>query len=181
MGRDTRHRTQRKTVIAAHENRQGVFHLHRSLPSFGQCLRPAKRFGEVMNDGVGTVWGLGQGCRGNIAPVADLMSQGFQRPGDTGRPIGGGPHQTSGAALASIGALLGLIIALTVFAGPVMRHAEAAAGQLHERRAYIVAVLGTEAVLDPLTAEPMNEGAAEIITPEADPTTGEPATDEEEG
>ncbi|WP_333826933.1 monovalent cation/H+ antiporter subunit D [Pararhodobacter sp.] len=83
-------------------------------------------------------------------------------------------HAHPGAALASIGALLGLIIALTVLAGPVMRHAEAAAEQLHERNAYIVAVLGAAEVLDPLTAEPMaQEGEAD--------TTPQTATDEEEG
>jgi len=82
-------------------------------------------------------------------------------------------HAHPGAALASIGALLGLIIALTVLAGPVMRHAEAAAEQLHERNAYIVAVLGAAEVLDPLTAEPMaQEGEAD--------TSPQTTTDEEE-
>ena len=83
-------------------------------------------------------------------------------------------HVHPGAAVASIGAMLGLIIALTVLAGPVMRHAEAAAEQLHERQAYIVAVLGADAVLDPLTGAPMVEEDA--AAPEA-----EPETDEEEG
>lgn len=84
-------------------------------------------------------------------------------------------HVHPGAAVASIGAMLGLIIALTVFAGPVMRHAEAAAAQLHEREAYIRAVLGSVAVLDPLTGAPM---VAEDDGDDAPPPT---ATDEEEG
>jgi len=83
-------------------------------------------------------------------------------------------HVHPGAALASIGALLGLIIALTVLAGPVMRQAEATAAQLHERNAYIVAVLGAPVVLDPLTAAPM---AGETLDMPAE----DAATEEEEG
>lgn len=86
-------------------------------------------------------------------------------------------HVHPGAALASIGALLGLIIVLTVFAGPVMRQAEATAAQLHDRQAYIMAVLGSATVLDPLTGAPMVDEDASA--PETAPV--EPATDEEEG
>ncbi|KPQ08557.1 MAG: multicomponent K+:H+ antiporter subunit PhaD [Rhodobacteraceae bacterium HLUCCA12] len=54
-----------------------------------------------------------------------------------------------GAALASIGAMLGLIVALTVLAGPMMRQAEATAAQLHDRQAYIEAVLGPAPTANP--------------------------------
>jgi len=83
-------------------------------------------------------------------------------------------HIHPGAALASIGALLALIVALTVLAGPVMQHAEATAAQLHDRNAYIVAVLGAPEVIDPPTAEPMAQDAV-------DDPAGTAPTEEEEG
>ena len=47
---------------------------------------------------------------------------------------------------ASLGALLALLVACSVFAGPLSRFAQAAAAQLFERQAYIGAVLGARAV-----------------------------------
>jgi len=90
-------------------------------------------------------------------------------------------HLSPGAALASIGVMLGLIVALTVFAGPVMRHTEATAAQLHERQAYIVAVLGSASVLDPITGAPMVEEPETEVPVTDQPATDEPATDQEEG
>jgi len=71
-----------------------------------------------------------------------------------------------GLALAAIGGMLALIVALTVFSGPTMRLAEATAAQLHDRQAYVAAVLGepTLALLNPVDP---------LVTP-ADPT--DPAT-----
>lgn len=63
-------------------------------------------------------------------------------------------HPQPGLALAAIGAMLALVVGLTVFAGPTMRLAEATADQLHDRSAYVGAVLGapTVALLAPRPA-----------------------------
>ena len=57
---------------------------------------------------------------------------------DTPEPEG--PAQP--LALGAVGLLLGLIIAMTVFAGPLMHWLEGTANQLHDAGAYIDAVLG---------------------------------------
>lgn len=69
------------------------------------------------------------------------------------------------AAIGSIIALLALIAVLTVFAGPMMRVAEATAAQLHGRDAYIEAVLGARPdqpeEIDTTRSEPSENEAAE--------------------
>jgi multicomponent K+:H+ antiporter subunit D len=69
------------------------------------------------------------------------------------------------AAIGSIIALLALIAVLTVFAGPMMRVAEATAAQLHGRDAYIEAVLGARPdqpeEIDATRSEPSETEAAE--------------------
>jgi multicomponent K+:H+ antiporter subunit D len=76
-------------------------------------------------------------------------------------------HPNPGLALGSIGAMLALVVALTVFAGPAMRVADATAAQLHDRQAYVGAVLGTPvlAVLNPVApeaaAEPETDAAVQ--------------------
>jgi multicomponent K+:H+ antiporter subunit D len=93
----------------------------------------------------------------------------------TGTPVPSEPrgntladHPQPGLALGAIGAMLALVVALTVFAGPAMRLAEATANQLHDRQAYVGAVLGA-----PVVAAWMPEAA-----PEAEPVTPEPATED---
>ena len=61
-------------------------------------------------------------------------------PEARGNPLAEQPQPAT--ALAGVLVMLGLIVGLTFLAGPVMRHAEATAAQLHERQGYIEAVLG---------------------------------------
>lgn len=53
------------------------------------------------------------------------------------------PGSTSGIGLGAIGGMLALIVALTVFAQPVTRFAQATSAQLYHPQSYIHAVLGT--------------------------------------
>lgn len=82
-----------------------------------------------------------------------------------------------GWALGSIGAMLALIVAMTVLAGPLMRAAEAAAAQIHQRDAYIVAVLGPAALPAP-PSEAAAEDVAETGGPEAADEDTTPADEE---
>lgn len=96
------------------------------------------------------------------------------------RGAAGGPapapadQPAPGAALGAAGALIALVVALTVFAGPAMRLAEATAAQLHDRRDYIAAVLGTAsaAALVPEAAEPDAAVPEAGSGPETGPETG---------
>jgi len=78
-------------------------------------------------------------------------------------------------ALAAAGSLLALIVALTVFAGPTMRLAEATADQLHARQDYVAAVLGAP-IAAGLVAAPAP--LAEAEAPEAAADGPEPAAEE---
>lgn len=73
-------------------------------------------------------------------------------------------HPQPGLALGAAGALLAATVALTVFAGPAMRFAEATADQLYARTPYVTAVLGT-----PQAATVAAE-APDAETPAANPT-----------
>ena len=71
----------------------------------------------------------------------------FWLPNDENSPkhseFQGEPGATSGWGLAALGSMLALIVALTVFAAPANRYAQATAAQLYTPSAYILAVLGT--------------------------------------
>lgn len=71
----------------------------------------------------------------------------FWLPNDAASPktaeFVGEPGGTSGWGLAVLGAMLALIVALTVFAAPATRFAQATAAQLYTPATYILAVLGT--------------------------------------
>ena len=71
----------------------------------------------------------------------------FWLPHDASSPrdssFQGEPGGTSGWGLAALGAMLAMIVALTVFAGPALRVAQATAAQLYAPQTYILGVLGT--------------------------------------
>lgn len=64
---------------------------------------------------------------------------------------------TPGLALAAMGALLAASVVLTVFAGPAMEVAQATADQLHDRRAYVAAVMGEASLGALMPAQPAEE------------------------
>ncbi|MFN3952881.1 MAG: monovalent cation/H+ antiporter subunit D [Pararhodobacter sp.] len=88
-------------------------------------------------------------------------------------------HLSPGWGLGAIGAMLALIVAATVFAGPLMRYAEDTAAQLHAREGYIVAVLGVNGIVDPLGAEPAPLDMPADATPAPPPEDAEPAGEED--
>ena len=71
----------------------------------------------------------------------------FWKPHDASAPPPGDfevtPGATSGWGLGTLGALLAMIVALTVFAGPATRFTQSTATQLFNTNEYIYAVMGT--------------------------------------
>jgi multicomponent K+:H+ antiporter subunit D len=86
------------------------------------------------------------------------------------RPRRHGEHAHEGMALTAIGALLAMVVALTVAAGPVVRVLDATADQLYARSPYIEAVMGPQPVPGPAQIEAGPEAG-----PDADPAPADPA------
>jgi len=105
-----------------------------------------------------------------------------QAPPSAVRSQGLSDQPQPGWALAAVGAMLALIVALTALSGPAMRLAEATAAQLHARDAYVGAVLGTPAIALVLPAPDASPDAAADpgATADADADAG-PDTDASAG
>ncbi len=98
------------------------------------------------------VWGWAIVLTTSLLAIAGFSRVGsslFWKPYDAKTPPPDGfevvPGTTSGVALGVLGLLLGLIVALTVFAGPMTRYTQSAAAQLMNPVEYIHAVMGTPA------------------------------------
>ena len=98
------------------------------------------------------VWGWGFVLATSLIAVVGFARAGsalFWKPHDAKAPPPDGfqivPGSTSGWALGVLGVMLGLIVALTVFAGPVTRYTQSTAAQLFNSVEYIHAVMGTPA------------------------------------
>lgn len=96
------------------------------------------------------VWGWAVVLTTSLLVVVQFSRVGsalFWKPHDAKAPPSDGfrvePGSTSTAAMTVLGMLLGLIVALTVFAGPMTRYTQSTAAQLLNSSEYIHAVMGT--------------------------------------
>lgn len=93
------------------------------------------------------VWGWAVVLGGSLVSVVGLARAGstlFWKPQEEGAPAATPEPEPQGLALAVLGVLVALIVALTVLAGPAARYAQATAAQLLAPATYIEAVMNPE-------------------------------------
>ena len=120
------------------------------------------------------VWGWALVLGTSLLAVVGLARAGsvlFWRAHDADAPKAPAGPAPAALGSAALGALLALIVALTLFAGPVMGYMQATAVQLFTPLVYVEAVLGPQAA-------PVAEAAAEADEATSDPGD-EPAPTEE--